>query len=66
MNQNIGYARVSIDDQNLDLQYGVLKKVGCIVTYEEKASGKNTQRLELEHPRKALRAGDQVERLANI
>jgi DNA invertase Pin-like site-specific DNA recombinase len=58
MNQKIGYARVSTDDQHLYLQNDALKKVGCDVIYEEKASGKNTERLELEQCRKALRAGD--------
>ena len=58
MNQKIGYARVSTDDQHLDLQNDALKKAGCSVIYEEKASGKNTERLELEQCRKALRAGD--------
>lgn len=55
----IGYARVSTDDQNLDLQRDALLKAGCAVIYEEKASGKNaTDRPELDHCRKALRAGD--------
>jgi DNA invertase Pin-like site-specific DNA recombinase len=58
MNQKIGYARVSTDDQHLDLQIDALKKAGCDVIYEEKVSGKNTERLELEQCRKALRAGD--------
>ena len=60
MNQKIGYARVSTDDQHLDLQNDALKKAGCDVIYEEKASGKNTERLELEleQCRKALRTGD--------
>ncbi|WP_262966891.1 recombinase family protein [Methylobacter psychrophilus] len=58
MNQKIGYARVSTDDQNLDLQQDALKKAGCAVIYKEKVSGKNTERLELEQCRKALRAGD--------
>ncbi|MGZ8941197.1 MAG: recombinase family protein [Methylobacter sp.] len=58
MNQRIGYARVSTDDQNLDLQRDALKKAGCTTIYEESASGKNTDRAELEHCRKALRNGD--------
>jgi len=58
MNQRIGYARVSTDDQNLDLQRDALKKSGCSTIYEEKASGKSTARPELEQCRKALRAGD--------
>lgn len=58
MNQKIGYARVSTDDQHLDMQLDALKKSGCSVIYEEKISGKNTNRPELEQCRKALRAGD--------
>lgn len=58
MNQRIGYARVSTDDQNLDLQRDALKQAGCSVIYEEAASGKTTSRPELEQCLKALRAGD--------
>jgi DNA invertase Pin-like site-specific DNA recombinase len=58
MNQRIGYARVSTDDQNLDLQRDALKQAGCSVVYEEAASGKNAIRPEIEQCRKALRAGD--------
>ncbi|THJ31668.1 recombinase family protein [Lampropedia aestuarii] len=58
MNQRIGYARVSTDDQHLDLQRDALQLAGCGVIYEEAASGKNTARPELEQCRKALRAGD--------
>jgi len=35
----IGYARVSSDDQNLDLQRDALNKAGCERIYEEKQSG---------------------------
>jgi len=66
INQRIGYARVSTDDQNLDLQRDALNKAqrdalnkaGCSSIYEEKASGKSIGRPELEQCRKALRAGD--------
>ena len=58
MNQRIGYARVSTDDQHLDLQRDALQQAGCNLIYEESASGKNTARPELEQCRKALRAGD--------
>ncbi|MFN9709457.1 MAG: recombinase family protein, partial [Burkholderiales bacterium] len=57
MNQRIGYARVSTDDQHLDLQRDALTKAGCSVTYEEKASGKTADRPELDQCLKALRAG---------
>ena len=58
MNQHIGYARVSTDDQNLDLQKDALNKARCQVIYEEAASGKNSERPELDQCLKALRSGD--------
>ncbi|MGO4398009.1 recombinase family protein [Achromobacter sp. PAB15] len=58
MNQRIGYARVSTDDQHLDLQCGVLTKAGCSVIYAEKVSGKTAGRPELDQCLKVLRAGD--------
>jgi DNA invertase Pin-like site-specific DNA recombinase len=54
----IGYARVSTDDQTLDLQRDALKRAKCHHTYEEHASGKNTARPELDGCLKALRKGD--------
>lgn len=58
MSKRIGYARVSTDDQNLDLQRDALSRSGCTTIYEETASGKSSLRIELEHCRKALRSGD--------
>ena len=54
----IGYARVSTDDQTLDLQRDALKRAKCRQIYEEHASGKNTRRPELEACLKSLREGD--------
>ncbi|WP_322995440.1 recombinase family protein [Castellaniella sp.] len=58
MNQTIGYARVSTDDQNLELQRDALTQAGCSLIYAEAASGKSAERPELEQCLKALRPGD--------
>lgn len=55
----IGYARVSTQDQNLDLQTDELTKLGCQKIYQEKvASGK--ERPELIKLIENLREGDSV------
>jgi DNA invertase Pin-like site-specific DNA recombinase len=54
----IGYARVSTDDQTLDLQLDALKRAKCRKIYEERASGKNTTRPELDACLKSLREDD--------
>ena len=54
----IGYARVSTDDQTLDLQRDALKRAKCRRIYEEHASGKTTIRPELDACLKSLRKGD--------
>ena len=54
----IGYARVSTEDQTLDLQRNALNQAKCREIYEEQASGKNTGRLQLEGCLKSLREGD--------
>lgn len=58
MNQHTGYARVSTDDQHLDLQRDALQRAGCSQIYEETASGKGTERPELVQCLRALRPGD--------
>jgi len=54
----VGYARVSTDDQNLDLQKDALHKAGCGRIFEEKRSGGTIQREELHRALDMLRAGD--------
>jgi DNA invertase Pin-like site-specific DNA recombinase len=65
-----GYARVSTDDQNLDVQREALKAAGCEVIREEKRSGSIREgRTELETLLAFLRPGDtlvvtRIDRLA--
>lgn len=54
----VGYARVSTDDQNLDLQKDALQKASCQRIFEEKRSGGTIQREELMRALDILRAGD--------
>lgn len=57
----IGYARVSTDDQNLDLQRDALKRAGCTKIFEEKESGRSgTKRPALEAALAYLRPEDQL------
>lgn len=56
----IGYARVSRADQQLHLQLDALTQAGCIKIFEEKISGKNRSRPELDEMLKMLRPGDTV------
>lgn len=57
---NIGYARVSTKDQNLDSQIEILNQHNCEEIYKEKVSGKDTVRPQLLKLMDMLRAGDTV------
>src|SRR3982751_992239 len=54
----IGYARVSTDDQDTAVQVAALKKAGCERIYREKASGGRWDRPELHRLLDQLRKGD--------
>lgn len=55
----IGYARVSTEEQNLDLQIRALREKGCEVIYEDKGySGALASRPGLDEVIKILRKGD--------
>ena len=56
----IGYARVSTDDQNLDLQRDALQTAGCERVFEDMVSGAKTDRTGLATLMSMLRAGDTV------
>lgn len=54
----IGYARVSTDDQNLDLQKDALNAAGCERLFFDKASGAKVDRPGLTEAIQFARAGD--------
>lgn len=54
----IGYARVSTQDQSLDLQLDALEKAGCEKVYQEKMSGMKDDRPQLHDLLKYAREGD--------
>jgi DNA invertase Pin-like site-specific DNA recombinase len=56
----LGYARVSTDDQNLDMQLSALNQAGCKRIFQEKLSGASRQRPELAKMLEQLRDGDTV------
>ena len=57
---NIGYARVSTLDQNLDLQMQALRKADCKKIFREKVSGASRERPEYQRMLDQLRQGDTV------
>jgi Resolvase, N terminal domain len=54
----IGYARVSTEDQNLDLQRDALENAGCEQIFTDRVSGTKARRPGLEQALSHLRAGD--------
>lgn len=56
----IGYARVSTQEQNLDLQIMALKEAGCKKIFTEKASGAQRERPELKAAIDYARSGEDV------
>ncbi len=54
----IGYARVSTQDQNLDLQMAALQNVGCDRIFDDKLSGTRRDRPGLERALDLLRESD--------
>jgi len=54
----IGYARVSTQDQNLDLQIEALIKAGCEKLFQEKMSGSRAARPEFSKALETMRQGD--------
>lgn len=55
---NVGYARVSSKDQNLDRQIVALHDAGVERIFADKQSGKDFERVEYKAMMKRLRAGD--------
>ena len=54
----IGYARVSTQDQNLELQREALRQAGCQKVFEDQVSGTLAERPGLTKAREMLREGD--------
>jgi len=54
----IGYARVSTQDQTLDLQTDALKQAGCEKVFTDTTSGAKSERPGLQDAMNHLRAGD--------
>jgi len=56
----VGYARVSTEDQKLEIQLQKLKQAGCRRIFQEKVSGAHRQRPELAKMLEHIRDGDTI------
>ena len=56
----IGYARVSTQDQNLELQLDALKAASCEQIYKEKVLAASIERVQLQKMIDTLSTGDTV------
>lgn len=54
----VGYARVSTQEQILDVQMNALRSAGCVNIYQEKVSGAGKKRPQLDLAIKELQPGD--------
>ncbi len=54
----VGYARVSTQDQNLELQHDALTQAGCDRIFEDKMSGAKAARPGLDDAIRFMRSGD--------
>jgi DNA invertase Pin-like site-specific DNA recombinase len=55
---NIGYCRISTDDQNPDLQLTALKRAGCTRIFSDTATGAHVKRPQLTRCLASLQGGD--------
>ena len=56
----VGYARVSTDDQNLNLQREAINQAGCEQIFEDQLSGAKAERPGLHQALQYARAGDTI------
>lgn len=54
----MGYARISTDDQNPELQLDALQQAGCVKVFTERITGSSTNRPQLDQALEHLRQGD--------
>lgn len=62
----IGFARVSTDEQNPDLQLAALKQAGCKRIFTDKATGAHVRRAKLTQCLTVLAEGDTLTVSGNL